>query len=165
MQAHDPARRSGVRVLLAMLALTAAAPLAAALPPASAPVLPRAFLVGVERAFIGPSSAPLPGAGVRAFQDPEAETGGTERFDIRWYANPPGIPPGAVVLLESLRERSPVVKNRILRLDGKAEGHIRSIIEIPPQEIRQTGRVLKWRVRVVWRGHLLASQASPDWDG
>ena len=121
--------------------------------------------MGVDRASVGPGIAPMPGAGVRAFQDPEAETGGAERFEIRWYANPPGIPPGVVVLLESLQEHSPVIKNHVLRLDEKSEGHIRSIIEIPAREIRQAGRVLKWRVRVVWRGRLLASQASPNWDG
>lgn len=157
-------RLAGLALLLLAAPLSASASPPA--PPASPYVYaPRAHFVGVERAFIGPGIAPVPGAGVRAFRDPEAEAGGTERFEIRWYANPPGIPPGVVVLLESLQERSSGIKNHVLRLDEKSEGHVRSVIEIPAREIRQAGRVLKWRVRVVWRGRLLASQASPNWDG
>ena len=125
----------------------------------------RAHLVGVERSFVNPATAAPPGAGVRAFRDPDAENGGTERFDIRWYANPPGIPPGAVVLLEFVQERSPIVKNRVLRTTGKSEGHVRSTIEISADDIRRGGRIGPWRVRVVWRGNALATQASPNWKG
>ena len=125
----------------------------------------RAHLVGVERSFVNPATASPPGAGVRAFQDPDAENGGTERFEVHWYANPPGIPPGAVVLLEFVQERSPIVKNRVLRTPGKSEGHVRSTIEIPSAEVRRGGRVVQWRVRVVWRGNALATQASPNWKG
>lgn len=148
---------------LSLVWLLLAAPLPA--PAASEVYVPRAHLVNVERAFVTQGISPVPGAGVRAFRDPENETGGTDRFEIQWYANPPGIPPGVVVLLESLQERSAVVKNHILRTTGKSEGHIRSIIEIPSDEIRLAGRVLKWRVRVVWRGRPLASQTSDNWDG
>lgn len=153
---------------LALLLLAAPAPSPAAPPiQSAAPYVyaPRAHLVDVDRAFVDRGTAPVPGAGVRTFRGPEAETGGTERFEIRWYANPPGIPPGVVILLESLPERSPLVKNHVLRINEKSEGHIRSVIEIPADEVRQAGRALKWRVRVVWRGRLLASQASRNWDG
>ena len=125
----------------------------------------RAHLVGVDRSFVNPATASPPGAGVRAFQDPDAENGGTERFEIRWYANPPGIPPGSVVLLEFVQERSPIVKNRSLRTTGKSEGHVRATFEIPAAEIRRGGRIVQWRVRVVWRGTALAAQASPNWQG
>ena len=138
-------------------------------PPAPAPkpyvYVPRAHLVSVDRSYLGPEVAPVPGAGVRAFRHPDFESSGTERFEIRWYANPPGIPPGVIVLLESRQERGPVVKNHILRLNEKSEGHIRSIIEIPPDDVRSAGRVTQWRVRLVWRGNLLASQTSPNWEG
>ncbi len=127
--------------------------------------VPLAHLVSVDRSYLGPEIAPIPGAGVRSFQHTDASIGGTERFEIRWYANPPGIPPGVVILFESLQERAPVVKNHILRLNEKSEGHIRSIIEIPPDEVRSAGRITQWRVRLVWRGKLLASQTSPNWEG
>ena len=135
--------------------------------PATKPYVyvPRAHLVSVDRSYLGPEVAPVPGAGVRAFRHPDFESSGTERFEIRWYANPPGIPPGVIVLLESRQERGPVVKNHILRLNEKSEGHIRSIIEIPPDDVRSAGRVTQWRVRLVWRGNLLASQTSPNWEG
>lgn len=141
------------------------ASMSSAAPPAVPVYTPRAAIVGVERSFARKSSAAVPGAGVRAFEDPETEASGTERFEIRWYAHPPGIPPGVVVLLESVQERSSVLKNHPFRLDRKAEGHERTVIEIPPDEIRRAGRVAKWRIRLVWRGRLLASQASADWDG
>lgn len=148
------------------LALAAAAILAA-VPAGAGPqaYVARACLVGVDRSFVNPATASLPGAGVRAFRDPDAENGGTERFEIRWYANPPGIPPGAVVLFEFVQERSPIVKNRSLRTTGKSEGHVRSTFEIPADEIRRGGRIVQWRVRVVWRGTALAAQASPNWEG
>lgn len=125
----------------------------------------RAQIVEVNRSFVPQSAGGVPGAGVRAFRDPEAESGGQERFEIRWYAQPPGIPPGAVLLLESVQERSPLVKNHTHRTAGKSEGHVRTAIEIPAAEIRRAGRVVKWRVRVIWRGRALATAASPNWDG
>ena len=146
--------------------LLAAALGVSAAPPAAAQVQsPRAHIVEVTPAFLNQGTASIPGAGVRSFQDFEPENNGTERFEIRWYANPPGIPPGAVVLLEFVQERSPIVKNRVLRTAGKSEGHVRSTIEIPSAEVRRGGRVVQWRVRVVWRGNALATQASPNWEG
>ena len=166
MLASGCARPSAARKAVLALLVLAAARLAPAAPPAAPYVyVPQAHLVGVERAFIGPGSAPAPGAGVRAFRDPEAENSGTERFEIRWYANPPGIPPGTVLLLESVQERSPLVKNHVLRTTGKSEGNVRSTIEIPSADVRRGGRVVQWRVRVVWRGNALATQASPNWKG
>ena len=137
---------------LALLLLAAGALLAP--PPSSAEpyvYVARASLMSVERSFVSQGTASISGAGVRAFEDPEIENSGTERFEISLYANPPGIPPGVVVLLESLQERSPVIKNHVLHVNEKSEGHIRSVIEIPPDEIRQAGRVLKWRVREIGR--------------
>ena len=158
----DRARRAG-RIGLAGWA---AAVLAAA-PVSAAPYVyvARAHLVDVRRSFEIQSTAALPGAGVRSFQDPEADEAGTERFDVRWYANPPGIPPGAVLLLESVQERSPVVRNHVARTAEKSEGHVRTVLEIPPEDVRRAGRVVKWRLRVVWRGKVLDAQSSPNWDG
>ena len=125
----------------------------------------RAQIVAVDHAFIQQAAVAVPGAGVRAFRDPEAESGGQERFDVRWYAHPPGIPPGTVLLLETVQERSPIVKNHVHRTAGKSEGHVRTAIEIPADDVRRAGRVVKWRLRVVWRGAALAVAASPNWDG
>lgn len=150
--------------LLAWLPAAVAAPV---VPAVAAPYVyeARAHLVDVVRAYVSTGDSPMPGAGVRAFEDSDEPVGGTERFEIRWYANSPGIPPGVVVWLEAIQEHSPVIKNHYLRVDGKSEGHVRSIIEIPPDQIRRAGRVVKWRIRVVWRGRLLASQASANWEG
>lgn len=160
-----PLSAVALRRLILAGTLCCLACMSAAAPPAVPAYTPRASIVGVERSFAPKSSVAVPGAGVRAFADPETEASGTERFEIRWYANPPGIPPGVVVLLESVQERSPVPSNHPFRLDRKAEGHVRTVIEIPPDEIQRGGRVAKWRIRLVWRGRLLASQTSADWDG
>ena len=125
----------------------------------------RAHLIDVEQSFVNQTTASLPGAGVRTFQDPESENSGTERFEIRWFANPPGIPPGTVLLLEAIQERSPVVRNHFFRTTGKSEGNVLSVVEIPPDEVRQAGRVVKWRMRIVWRGQILSTQTSANWDG
>lgn len=125
----------------------------------------RAQIVGVDQSFVPQATVAVPGAGVRAFRDPEGEDGGQERFDVRWYAHPPGIPPGAVLLLETVQERSSLVKNHVRRTTVKSEGHVRTAIEIPASEIRRAGRIVKWRLRVIWRGHALATAASSNWDG
>ena len=147
----------------ALAAAVACGPGRAAAGPAG--YVARAQIVGVEHAFVQQPAVGVPGAGVRAFQDPESKNGGRERFDVRWYAHPPGIPPGTVLLLETVQERSPLVKNHVHRTTGKSEGHVRTAIEIPADEIRRAGRVVKWRLRVVWRGAALATAASPNWDG
>lgn len=129
------------------------------------PYVARAQLVEVKNSFVSAGTAAIPGAGVRAFQHPATGEPGQERFEIRWYANPPGIPPGAVILLETVQEHSQTVKNHLLRTPGKSLGHVRSFIEIPAGEIRMAGRVVQWRVRVIWRGRVLATQASGNWNG
>jgi hypothetical protein len=158
----DRVRRAGW-IGCALAAAAVFGPEPAAAEPAA--YVARAQIVGVDRVFLQQSAGGVPGAGVRAFRDPEAEGGGRERFDVRWYAVPPGIPPGAVLLLETVQERSPVVKNHVRRTAGKSEGHVRTTIEIPAAEIRRAGRVAKWRLRVIWRGNALATAASPNWDG
>lgn len=154
--------------MLALLFIPVAVHFGSAAPvvaPSPYSVVPRAHITGVDRSFVGSGATSIPGAAVRAFQDPETESSGKERFVIRWYANSPGIPPGVVVLLESIQERNPVVKNHVLRLAEKSEGHIQSVIEIPSDEVRRQGRILKWRARLVWRGRLLDGQSSGNWEG
>lgn len=161
------ARRPAAGLLgLALAAAGLAGATSAAAPPAAAApaYVAHAHLVEVRNSMAVPDRTPMAGAGVRAFQDPGDETAGAERFDIRWYANPPGIPPGLVVLLESVQERSPIVRNHVLQTPAKSEGHVLSTIEIPAADVRRAGRVLKWRVSLVWRGRLLARQASANWE-
>ena len=125
----------------------------------------RAQLTEVKPYFVSQGSPDLPGAGVRAFQPPQATASGVERFEIRWYAHPPGIPPGTVILLESRQERAQLVRNHVLRTTDKSEGYIRSVIDVPAEDVRQAGRVVSWRVRIVWRGQVLSSRDSGNWEG
>jgi len=125
---------------------------------------PRAHIADVSRSFVSQGVTPVSGAGLRFFQAPDNDPSGTERFKIHWFANPPGIPPGAILMLESQQERSASVKNYILQTTQKSEGNVISTIEIPPKDIRRAGRTLKWRVRIIWRGRSLASRMSPNWE-
>lgn len=154
-------RPSAARVAAWALLLLAVGPLAA---PAAPPVqIPRAQIVEVKPAFRLQGSARFPGAGVRSFRDPEPENSGSERFEIRWYAHPPGVPPGTVLLLETVPERGAAIHNHVLRTAGRSEGYVRSVIDRPAADVRRTGRTLKWRVRIVWRGRVLASRTSGNW--
>ncbi len=125
---------------------------------------PRAHIADVNRSFVSQGVTPVSGAALRFFQSPDSSSSGTERYEIQWYANAPGIPPGAILMLESQQERSASVKNYILRTTHKSEGNIVSTIEIPPEDIRRAGRTQKWRVRIIWRGRPLASRMSPNWE-
>jgi hypothetical protein len=125
---------------------------------------PRAHIADVSRSFVSQGSTPVSGAGLRFFQSPDSDPSGTERFEIHWYANSPGIPPGAILMLESQQERSASIKNYILRTTQKSEGNVVSTIEIPSEDIRQAGRTLKWRMRIIWGGRSLASRMSPNWE-
>lgn len=126
----------------------------------------KAHLTDIQVYTVREGRAQIPGAAMRAFQNYE-DLSAAERqlFEIRWYANPPGIPPGAVLLLETRQERRQTVKNHIVRTTVKSEGHQRTLIEIPAALVRQAGRVTQWRLRVIWRGRVLAGRASPNWEG
>ena len=103
------------------------------------------------------------GAGIRPPHLEEGENGETERFVVQWFAHSPGIPPGALVMLETVTDRQPVVRTRIRRQSGKSEGDRTARFDIPPEETRSAGPVTQWRVRIVWRGRALATRTSAGW--
>lgn len=148
------------RCLTALSALAAGAALAA--PPAAGPAL-RAEILRVDRSFIPSQATPIPGAGVRAFRDPAAGSAGSEQFDVHWLAPPPGIPPGAVLLLEAIHAKSPAVQNQVRPLPGRSAGRMHSTLTIPAGEVKRAGRVHSWRISLAWRGRILARQASSNW--
>ena len=47
---------------------------------------------------------------------------------------------------------------------GEMEDYVRSAIDVPAAEIRRSGRTRDWRLRIVWRGRVLASRSSPGWE-
>lgn len=129
------------RCLTALSALAAGAALAA--PPAAGPAL-RAEILRVDRSFIPSQATPIPGAGVRAFRDPAAGSAGSEQFDIHWLAPPPGLPPGAVLMLEAIHAQSPAVQNQVRPLPGRSAGRMHSTLTIPRRrgETRGPGALL-----------------------
>lgn len=104
------------------------------------------------------------GAGIRPPHLAAEANGETERFLVQWFAHSPGIPPGALVMLETLTDRQPVVRTLIQRQPSKSEGDRTTRFDIPPEDTRLAGPVTQWRVRIVWRGRALATRASEGWD-
>lgn len=104
------------------------------------------------------------GAGIRPPHAAAEENGDTERFVVQWFAHSPGIPPGALVMLETVTDRQPTVQTRIQRQSAKSEGDRTTRFDIPPEDTRLAGPVTQWRVRIVWRGRALATRTSAGWD-
>lgn len=148
--------------------LAVAASLCAVVPSsaASAPIIPPpvAHLTGVERFFLRRPSPSFSGAAVRAFADAPDPSDGSERFDVLWFANPPGFPSPGIVLFEYVLERSSSIQNRLAPIPARSQGPIRSSVEIPADEIRRAGRVDSWRASLVWKGHVLARLHSHNWN-
>ena len=104
------------------------------------------------------------GASIRPPHLASEENVETERFVVQWFAHSPGIPPGALVMLETITDRQPTVQTRIQRQTAKSEGDRTARFDIPPEDTRLSGPVTQWRVRIVWRGRALATCTSDGWD-
>lgn len=163
MAARPPIARRWCALLLIMVAPVAGATVSPVPRPTAAGLSLSAEILQVQRSLLSTGAPSIPGAGVRVFQEPTAETAGSERFDIRWMAHPPGIPPGTIVQLEAIQARSPTVQNKVQGLSGRTEGVTHTTLEIPAREIQRAGQVHAWRISIAWRGHILARQASPNW--
>lgn len=103
------------------------------------------------------------GAGIRPPHLAVADGGESERFLVQWFAHSPGIPPGALVMLETVTDRQPTVQTRIRRMSAKSEGDMTARFDIPPEDTLRAGPVSQWRVRIVWRGRPLATRTSSGW--
>lgn len=163
MAARFPIALRWCSLLLFMVGSAAAATVSPVPRPTPGRLALSAEIIQVQRSLLSTGTPSIPGAGVRAFQEPASETADNERFDIRWMAHPPGIPPGAIVQLEAIQARSTTVQNQIRGLTGRIEGLTQTTLEIPAREIQRAGRVQAWRISIAWRGHILARQSSPNW--
>ena len=103
------------------------------------------------------------GAGIRAPHQTSGNDARSESVIVKWFAHSPGIPPGALVMLETVSEHQPTVKTRTLRLPPKTEGDQSSRFDLPLEDSLLAGPVESWRVRIVWRGRVLAAQTSANW--
>jgi hypothetical protein len=151
-----------MRLLVASwLAIFLLLPCAFAAPAVPAP--PKADIFSVDIVRKPARTVSFPGAGIRPPHQVPNDEVRSESVLVKWLAHSPGIPPGALVMLETVSDRQPTVKNRIHRLPPKAEGNQTTRFDIPLEESRAAGPVTEWRVRVVWRGRVLATLASPGW--
>jgi hypothetical protein len=156
---------SGIRAPAVWLA----AALAATAVPASAArtgqlVPPKADILSVELQRRPMQTVRYVGASVRPPHQVSSGTTQSEKIEIEWFAHSPGIPPGALVMLETTAKRQPTVKNHIYRTTSKSAGNQTTRFEIPPEQTRAAGPIEEWRVRIVWRGRALATRTSSGWD-
>lgn len=163
MAARSPIARRWCALLLILVAPASGVPVSPAPRPPSVGLALSADILHVYRSLASTGTPTIPGAGVRSFQEPASETAGSERFDIRWVAHPPGLPPGAIIQLEAIQARSPAVQNQVVGLARRTAGVTHTTLEIPARQIQRAGRVHAWRISIAWRGHILARQSSPNW--
>lgn len=157
---------SGIRGLVAGFAIAVACLATAAVPARGAGGLvpAKADIRSVELDRKPMQTVAHFGAGIRPPHQAAEENGETERFVVQWFAHSPGIPPGALLMLETITDRQPVVQTRIQRTTAKSEGDMTARFDIPPEDTRLSGPVTQWRVRIVWRGRVLAARTSGGWD-
>lgn len=163
MAARFPIARWWWVLLVILVAPVVGAPVSPVPRSPSARLALSAEILQVHRSLASTGTPTIPGAGVRSFQEPASETSGSERFDVRWTAHPPGLPPGAIVQLEAIQTHSPAIQNQVVHLARRTEGLTHTTLEIPAREIQRAGRVHAWRISIAWRGHILARQSSPNW--
>ncbi len=99
------------------------------------------------------------GASVPSLFDADGASGPRQSVEVVWFACAPGIPPGALLLLDLRSRYSPSIRSVPFQTSGKSEGRIRTVFPVPSE----FSPVAAWRVRLVWRGRLLAQAASPGW--
>ena len=127
------------------------------------PTMPKADIFSVEIVRKPLHTVSFAGAGLRPPHQPRDDGAQSEVVLVKWFAHSPGIPPGALVMLETVTDRQPTVKNYTSRLPPKAAGNQTTRFDIPQEESRAAGPISEWRVRVIWRGRILASRTSPGW--
>lgn len=127
-------------------------------------VPPKADILSVELQHRPMRTVSYFGAGIRPPHQTSTPSTQAERVSVEWFAHSPGIPPGALVMLETISDRLPTVKNHIYRTPAKSEGNQSRVFDIPEDETRAAGPITDWRVRIVWRGRVLAARTSPGWD-
>lgn len=128
------------------------------------PAPPKAHIYFVDVARKPVQTVSYPGAGLRPPHMGRGTDALAETVRVEWLAHSPGIPPGAMVMLETATDRQPVLKTRILKLSGKTEGNQTTCFEIPPLDTRLAGPIGRWRVRIIWLGRVLATRTSTNWD-
>lgn len=126
-------------------------------------VPPKADILSVELQHRPMQTVTYFGAGIRPPHQASDTADEAERVSVEWFAHSPGIPPGVLVMLETISDRLPTVKNHIYRMPIKSEGTQSHLFDIPEDETRTDGPVTDWRARIVWRGRVLASRTSPGW--
>lgn len=148
----------GFAAVLAALAVSAHAAQPGPLVP------PKADILSVEHQQRPAHTFTYSGAGIRPPDMPPARSVDSGYFLVDWFAHSPGIPPGAVVMLETIGNHQALVQNHIHRTTAKSEGNQTTRFEITPEQTRAAGSVSEWRVRIAWHGRVLATRTSPGWE-
>lgn len=146
--------------VLCAAALLLPAPLFAAAPPAPRPAPIAGQILSVDLRSSPAHSAPIrSGASVPSLFDSDAASAPRQSVEVAWFACAPGIPPGALLLLDLRSPFSPSLRSIPFQTRAKSQGRILTDFPVPPD----LSPISAWRVRLVWHGRLLAQATSPGW--
>ena len=159
--ARMPVGIRGFAMRLAILLAATAVPAWAAQPGQLVP--PKADILSVELQQRTVPSFSYSGAGIRFPDQAPSRTVGPGHVQVEWFAHSPGIPPGAIVMLETLSSRQSTVQNHIRCTTAKSEGNQTTRFELSSDQARDAGPVAEWRVRIAFLGRVLATRTSSGW--
>lgn len=151
----------GLAVGMALALAAAAVPACAARP--GPPVPPKADILSVELQQHPVQAFSYSGAGIRPPEQASSHTVESGHVQVEWFAHSPGIPPGAIVMLETISSRQSIVQNHVQRTAAKSEGSQTTRFDLSSGQTRTAGPVGEWRVRIAFHGHVLATRTSPGW--
>ncbi len=90
--------------------------------------------------------------------------GGRQTFLVRWVAPAAGIDPGALLLFEYKQRRLDGVRSLHIQYPFRVTGERESQFVIEEKAVNRGGAVYAWRVRLVYKGRLLAGSQSDLWN-
>ncbi|MFH0878409.1 MAG: hypothetical protein V2A34_01725 [Lentisphaerota bacterium] len=86
-----------------------------------------------------------------------------EVFTIQWQTSAAGVEPGALLLFEYEQKFAKGIKNLQVKYPFEVKGLRQTAFVIPGKNVKAGGEVTRWRVRLVFKGRLLAEKKSSSW--
>jgi hypothetical protein len=100
---------------------------------------------------------------VPKFFDNELATG-AETFEVVWSPPPAGLEAGAVVLFEYRHRDDEQVRRLTRKYAFPVEGERKATFVVKSADAPGAGPVGMWRVRLVYKGQVLAESTTANWE-
>lgn len=108
------------------------------------------------------ASSGLSGPRLTRFADPHPS--GKQYFTVTWEAPSSGLAPGTVLLFEYTQTNLPKVQSLHVSYPFTVNNRRKAVFEINRDAFREGGPVKTWRVRLIYKGRLLAWESTADWE-